>query len=202
MPHSGLPSALNAGWRQVAGEHIVRIDADDVALPDRPARQVEFLDAHPEVGAFGTWTRVVGARKETVWRHPCDDAGIRCKLLFESALVHSSVMLRRTGLNQAGGYDPGNALAHDYDLWVRLAAISKLANLPEVLTVYRLHPGSVTRDPGPVQVDADQVRLAQLTRMGLQPTEADRAMHRALSIQDFPPTREFLAAAESWLKRL
>ena len=64
-----------------------------------------------------------------------------------SLLHHPCTMARREALLQAGGYDESMVASVDLDLWLRLGEIGKLANLPEVLLHYRLHPRSVTQCP-------------------------------------------------------
>lgn len=138
---SGLTSSLNRGWRSAAGEYVARMDADDVALPDRFEQQVEFLDAHPEVAVVGTAAIAIGPDGEEVSavHYPEDDAAIRRELWRYNCLVHSSVMMRRSALEEVDGYRLDQA--EDYDLWLRIAERHALANLPQRLLRYRYHAG-------------------------------------------------------------
>jgi glycosyltransferase involved in cell wall biosynthesis len=125
----GLVAALNAGLVVAAGPLVARLDADDVALPQRMARQRAFLAGHPEVGLLGTAAREEdpGGTPVRVVRPPVDDAALRRALIRANPFVHSSVMLRREVLARAGGYDEGLAVAQDYELWMRLARLTRLA---------------------------------------------------------------------------
>lgn len=142
----GLARALNEGLRLARAPLVARLDADDVAAPDRLARQVAFMQARPEVGVLGTGAREVDAagRAWGVVRPPAADADIRRALIRRNLFVHSSVMVRRALLVDAGGYDPSFPVAQDYDLWLRLARRTRLANLPEPLVVRRLLPTRVS----------------------------------------------------------
>jgi glycosyltransferase involved in cell wall biosynthesis len=71
----GPAGAANAGLEVCTGEYIVRLDADDVNMPDRIARQVAYMDAHPEVGASGGALDLFGAQKEK-WSFPLRSASI------------------------------------------------------------------------------------------------------------------------------
>ena len=71
-------------------------------------------------------------------------AAIRRTLIRRNPFVHSSVMLRREAVLRVGGYDETLPVAQDYDLWMRLSRLARLANLPEPLVVRRLLPGRVT----------------------------------------------------------
>src|SRR5437899_2426865 len=142
--HHGLVATLNRGLELAQGEYVARMDADDVSFPERLATQVAFMSAHPEVGICGTWVETMGVPSGNVQRYPTDDATIRSWLLFESVLAHPSVVMRRELLAKAGlYYDVACIHAEDYDLWVRAARHTALANIPEVLLRYRMHPQQV-----------------------------------------------------------
>jgi glycosyltransferase involved in cell wall biosynthesis len=147
-PRAGLTRSLNRALALARAELLARLDADDVALPERLERQRAFLAAHPEVGVLGTGAREVDAAGSTVRvvRPPVEDAAIRRALIRANPMVHSSVMLRRELLLEVGGYDESLPVAQDYDLWMRLARITRLANLPEALVVRRLLPARVSAE--------------------------------------------------------
>lgn len=155
---AGLTASLNRALALSRASLVARLDADDLAVPERLARQVAFLDAHPGVGLLGSAAREVDpeGREVRVVRPPVEDAAIRRALIRSNPFVHSSVVVRRTVLDRAGGYDERLAVAQDYDLWMRLAAFGKLANLPDVLVVRRLLPGriSATRDDERLRTEA------------------------------------------------
>ncbi len=134
---AGLTRALNRALGLARGELVARLDADDVALPERFARQRAFLAEHPGVGLLGTAALEVdpAGTPVRVVRPPADDAAIRGVLIRPDPIVHSLVMVRRHLLAGAGGYDESLAVAQDYDLWMRLARLTRLANLTEVLIV-------------------------------------------------------------------
>jgi glycosyltransferase involved in cell wall biosynthesis len=143
---AGLAVALNRALARARAPLIARLDADDVALPARLERQRAFLLAHPAVGLLGTAARVTDGsdRDVAITRPPEDDAGIRRALIRRNPFVHSSVMLRRALVSSVGGYDESFVVAQDYDLWLRLSPITRMANLPEPLVIRRLVAGRVT----------------------------------------------------------
>ncbi len=146
QPPAGLTRSLNRALSLARAPLLARLDADDLALPERLARQQAFLDAHPEVGLLGTGAREVdaGGREIGIVSPPSEDAPIRRALIRSNPFVHSSVMMRRSVLEQAGGYDEALSVAQDYDLWMRMSRITRLANLPAPLVVRRLLPGRVS----------------------------------------------------------
>jgi len=155
QPRAGLTAALARGLALARAPLIARLDADDVALPERLALQVAFLAAHPDVGLLGTAAREVDAdgREIGVVRPPESDGALRRMLIRRNPFVHSSVMMRRAAAERAGGYDATIAVAQDYDLWMRLSRLVGLANLPDILVMRRLLPGRVS-----VERDSERLR--------------------------------------------
>jgi GT2 family glycosyltransferase len=144
----GLTRSLNRGLDEATGRYVARMDADDVAWPDRLARQVVYLDAHPEVVALGGACRLIDtAGLEKGWmRPPTDDCAIRWTSLFDNPFAHPTVTLRRAVLEARGlRYDPTFRTAQDYDLWIRLLAHGRGANLAEPVLSYRLRHGITSR---------------------------------------------------------
>lgn len=146
----GLAAALNRGISLARGRYIARQDHDDWALPTRIAQQVAFLDANPGHALVGTRAEVwVGSSPTGRFHdHPTDDADLRFALLFNNYFVHSSVMMRKTALDQVGVYttDRSRQPPEDYELWSRIARQFRVANLPERLTIYREMPTSMSRE--------------------------------------------------------
>ena len=147
QPRAGLTVSLNRGVRMTTAPLVARMDADDVALPERFAQQASFLDAHPEVGLLGTGCHEIAPSGEILRtiRPPVDYMAIRRALIRANPFVHSSVMMRRAALERVGGYDESLRVAQDYDLWMRLSRVARLANLRDPLMLRRLTPGMVSR---------------------------------------------------------
>lgn len=145
-PARGLTPSLNRAIARSRGPLIARMDADDVSRPDRLARQVAFLAERPEVGMVGTGCVETASTGEVVRivRPPEDDETIRRLLIRANPFVHASVVMRRTALERSGGYDETFIVAQDYDLWLRLSAVTRLANLADPLLIRHLAPGRVT----------------------------------------------------------
>lgn len=162
QPRAGLTRSLNRALRLSAAPLVARLDADDVALPERFARQVAFLDAHPEVGLLGTGCHEISPTGQTLRtiRPPVGDLAIRRALIRKNLFVHSSVMMRREALEQAGAYDESLPVAQDYDLWLRMSRVARMANLPEPLVVRRLTPGRVSRAH-----DTDRLRTELVVKL-------------------------------------
>jgi glycosyltransferase involved in cell wall biosynthesis len=145
----GLTATLNRGLELARGRYIARQDADDISLRDRFIKQITFLDAHPSCALVGSWADIWLEREKTgrAHHHPSENAELQFELLFNNPFVHSSVMLRKTALEQVGVYASDSCpQTGDFELWSRIARQNEIANIPEVLQIYREVRGSVSRD--------------------------------------------------------
>ncbi|NLE50087.1 MAG: glycosyltransferase family 2 protein [Chloroflexi bacterium] len=202
--NQGIPAARNQCLDLATGRYLAWMDSDDVALPARLQKQVAFMDAHPEIGVCGTWVKTIGAAAGQVWRYPTDDATLRSVLVFNPPFANTSTVVRREALEAAGlRFDLSFPQAQDYDLWARAAQHTRLANLPEALVLYRLHPRQVTETRSDNQVAlSGKVRARELARLGLAPTAEEFELHQRLSQFTLDESREALTRAERWLQRL
>jgi glycosyltransferase involved in cell wall biosynthesis len=197
----GVVGAANTGLAAATGTYIARMDQDDVSLPERLQRQVQFMETHPQVGACGTWFRYLATQE--VVRHPESHADIKIKLLGNTALAHPSVMMRRSVLVQSGlRYDTAFDCAEDYHLWIRLAAVTELANIPEILLEYRMHAAQLSQQFSPTQLaQSRQVRLMQAQALGLRLAPEEEDLYLAL-VMATPPDQTQLPAARKLVARV
>jgi glycosyltransferase involved in cell wall biosynthesis len=145
-PNEGIVKTLNEALGMSRGQFVARMDADDVSLPDRFERQVGYFKANPHCVALGSRVLMVDREGETLceWgtlqtHEEIDDAHMNCG---GPAIIHPAAMFRREAMIAIGGYTDGRAPLEDLDLFLRLAEIGRLANLPEALTKWRQHPQS------------------------------------------------------------
>ncbi len=162
------------------GIFVAQLDQDDIAHADRLAKQVAFLVDHPEVVCVGSAYQIIDGegRLLTTLNPPMEDAEIQLfNLQGHCAILHPSVMIRKSALVAVDGYDPNFNTAVDIDLWLRLGEIGKVANMPDVLLKYRLHENSASERVGETQ--RDEARMAcesAALRRGIAPCfEANRA---------------------------
>jgi glycosyltransferase involved in cell wall biosynthesis len=165
----GLTAALNRGLREVRAPFIARLDADDRTVPERIDHQIRFLQAHLEIGLVGSWVEVIDEHGNNLgWRRPKTSSDKLAAILQQSnPFVHSSVMLRTDIVRRLGGYRAAFRAAEDYDLWLRVAEVANIANLPEFLVQFRYHSASVT--------ERDKMRQLFSTRLAQSSAKARRA---------------------------
>lgn len=199
----GLASSLNRGWDAAQGEYIGRMDADDISYPARIARQVDFLDKHPDITVCGTWARTIGYRGGMILRFPEAHEHIRARFIFINAVSHPSVLIRAADLADEGPvYEDGRQRVEDYELWVRLSRKYRLHNLPEVLLDYRMYNPATLKKRRAVIAAGNEMRGMMLHEVGITPDDEDIALHEAIVFRQFEPTVEFIQRAEDWLDRI
>ena len=143
----GLAKNLNAALPHCRAELVARQDGDDVSLPERFARQIDYLKGRPEVALVGTqdiWIDEAGNETARHWFPTGYDEIMEC-LKERNCFNHSSVMFRREAIENVGMYRPFPG-CEDYDLWVRVAALRPAANLSERLVLRRIREGSMSFD--------------------------------------------------------
>ncbi|MDD9855340.1 MAG: glycosyltransferase [Gammaproteobacteria bacterium] len=146
---TGISNARNQGIAQARGEFIAFHDADDVSLPGRFQKQIDYLTNHPGIAMLGGQVETIdgdGARAKVPLRKLSPDYR---DLKEKNCFATSSVMVRRSALQEAGGFHPVIDCAEDWELWIRIAKKHRTANLPDTLFLYRVTPGGITEREQP-----------------------------------------------------
>ena len=148
-PNTGVTRARNDGMAVARGRYIAAMDSDDFALPERLSRQVEYMEAHPDCVAVGAAVRIVGPDLLPLQDElkPQDHETIDAQILAGdgSAIRQPVAMFRTAAVRAVGGYRDEFSTFEDADLYLRLAEIGRLANLPDILVLYRQRLGSMNR---------------------------------------------------------
>lgn len=146
--NAGLAKALNNGIAVSRSDFIARMDADDIAYPERIQKQYKFLLKNPEYIIVGSNAKFIDMEGNFVHYSnlPIKNEEMKGKLP-ETPFIHPSVMFRKDSFYEAGQYPEYMLKAQDYVLFNRMAKYGKFANIPENLMQYRIVPtGNSTRD--------------------------------------------------------
>jgi len=141
-----LIATLNKGIDLALGKYIARIDADDLCLPNRFEKQIDFLENHPDYVLCGSWAHLVDSQGEKTGRVKYVNIHnlLKISLLFTVPLIHPSVMAKTDILKQFK-YSASALHTEDFDLWLRIVnAGYKIANIPEYLIKYRWHDTNIS----------------------------------------------------------
>ena len=148
----GLIATLNKGLNLARGEYIARMDQDDISLPTRLQRQVDFMDENLNVGVCGTWIEYMGDDEGCIEKYPLTPEDIKANLLFYCPIAHPTVMIRNSFIKRYDlRYNPNHLHAEDFGLWKTCSYLFPLANIPEVLLKYRKWNGSISKQSAETQ---------------------------------------------------
>jgi glycosyltransferase involved in cell wall biosynthesis len=175
----GLVDTLNRGIELARGPYIARMDADDISLPERFERQIDFMDAHPDLGACGTAFQFFGD-SDVLMVLPDNQRQAFTLLSETSCLGHPTSMIRKEILDQyAIRYEPAYEYAADYAFWIRISQVSGLASLPEPLLLYRWHSSNMSQiDPSRVTAKMKAQMLWYASMLERPLTESQKAYLR------------------------
>lgn len=160
----GVTHTKQVGLQAASGEYVAILDSDDLAQPARLQQQVAWLEAHPDTVLVAGDYGVIDAAGKTTRRRkrvPHDALSIRWWLTFGNCLIHSTVMYRRQPALDSGGYDPYFFHGEDLDLYTKLLCRGTFAALPEIVSLWRSHRGSVTKYVAPEERERYYVELVQ-----------------------------------------
>lgn len=161
-PHEGIAAALNVGLAAARGDFIARMDADDLSLSGRIARQRDFLLSHPDIGLVGGRVEFGGDRVHARgyalhvdWLNGLTTPEeIALERFVESPFAHPSVMFRRELIAAHGGYRDGE-FPEDYELWLRwMDAGVRMARIDAPVLLWNDPPGRLSRGDPRYSVDA------------------------------------------------
>jgi len=201
--NTGRAAAANRGFDAALGEYVAILDADDVMHPERLAKQVAYMDAHPEIGALGTYADILGTGAN-MSAYQLTDRSCKGTLLLGDPMWYGAAMFRRSVLDENGiRCDTEWRLpGMDHLLLLHVARVAGLANLSEQLTSYRLGEQNMRhgRDP-----HADRIalyhRVFQLFEIRV--SEAEVRLHIMLQgLFKGPVSKEDVRALRAWIDRL
>ena len=153
----GLVASLNEMIALAKAPILARMDCDDISLANRFSLQMDYLNAHPEIGVLGTNTHDLSEDGKIIIAedsYPLTPAGVRVWLQIGPALCHPCAMMRTDLMRQLGGYREAFRHAEDYDLWLRASRSTLISNIPERLLLYRRSEGQVSQKHAPEQAKA------------------------------------------------
>ena len=195
-----ISRSLNKGIELAQGQFIARMDADDISLPERFQKQVAFLENYPDIGVVGSWIRRIDEKGNFInnmFRETRPET-IKWDLFFGSPIAHPSVMMRAEVVRSSGGYSIDAFGCEDYELWTRLIKITRFANLPENLLLYRIHSENVSSKYRPEQ-DRNASRLQELVQQDYIGTENAKKLVELIRLENRTAAQAVQAAGLVYL---
>ena len=142
--NKGLIASLNEGLGIAKGKYIIRMDADDICMPERIEKQVQYMEQHPDAGLCGTSFTYFNEKFETVSRWKLSNSEIKVMLLYSCPILHPTACIRATTLKDNNLNYKNIIYCEDLALWYDISKVSEIAILPEILLRYRVHANSIS----------------------------------------------------------
>jgi|GEM_PF-4071079 len=137
----GSAGAANVGLSFIQSKYILRIDSDDICLPNRLNEQLNFMEQHPEIDVCGSYVAFFGDRTG-LWEMPLQNTEIKARLIWDNVIANSSAIIRGETLRKNHlTYKPTlrKPPLEDYQLWLNLLPLANFANIPKILVKKREH---------------------------------------------------------------
>lgn len=201
--NSGVVFSLNKGFDLAKGKYIVRMDADDISLPNRFKIQVNFMNKHPEIGISGTWAKIINEKK--ILKHFSDPDKTKTNLLFGTSLIHPSVIINKEKMNKYNlRYNENYRYAEDYDLWSRSIKYFSVTNINKVLLLYRDHDSNLSKIVSKENIQTSvQIRKKQLKgNLDIISSDDDMTIHQSIYKPDYFELNDYLNKKEKWFSKL
>jgi glycosyltransferase involved in cell wall biosynthesis len=194
--------AANEGLREARGRFVARLDADDIALPQRLELQAAFLAANPRLrSCAGYWQQMSeeGRPEEDVRTLPTSAAVLPWYLCVRSGFVHSSAFIDRSALIDLGGYEP-LPVSQDFRLWCHFARRRELGVVPDVVVMWRRHGSSIGSRGYERQVEAHLLILEHHLRELTQDDWSEEATRALFDMSRARPVslRDGMDALDRW----
>ncbi len=185
----GLTKSLNRGLKLCRGKYVVRMDADDIALPNRIKHQVAFMEKNTQVAASGGNVILINEKGQKIGKSDVflRDIEIKTSLIFQSSLIHPATILRRVIDGKVLGYDEYFRYSQDYALWVSFLD-KGLGNVHEVLLKYRISSSQITSSKRDKQLNYTkqiQEKARNYYGIRLNPMEVDILFRLACNNKSF-----------------
>lgn len=180
-----LACSLNKGIRIAKGDYIVRMDADDVSMPERIMKQVSFMERNPQVGISGTCSEIIGYGTGFS-NYSRDDQTIKFKLLHECHLLHPTLIIRKELIiDNDLFYNEEFRKNQDYELFIRAIDQTEYANLPDILIKYRQTEENIKRENFNQQENIVRIQKQIFLKIGVEITARELELYKNINRQRY-----------------
>ncbi len=198
-----LIDTLNKGIKLAKGKYIARMDCDDISLPKRLEKQVDFMERNPDITVCGTHLKTIGSGIASVWKTAETQEEIICNMLFNSPMNHPTVVFRKEELGDYLYYSKDYPHAEDYELWFRLSERFKLANLDSAQYLYRIHSEQVTSKFDKIKIEsANKVRKSLLLKILPDANEDEIEFHLKIASNLYSKSNLDFGMVRIWFDKL
>lgn len=177
----GLVYTLNRGLNEIRNEFVVRMDSDDIAMPQRFELQIKYMDANPEVMASGTQIQYFG-QSDAQPIFPLTHNELKAKLILAHGIVHPTAIYRKEFIDENKiRYEEEFYFIEDYNFWLKVSKSGRLGNISDVLLKYRWEGQNVTAKNWHTREGRYKLIYQDILReLEIEPTEINKQIHLEL----------------------
>jgi len=199
-----LIATLNKGIALAQGKYIVRMDADDISLPNRLEKQISFMETNPEIGLCGSFIRTTGLENNYDVHFSTTHAEIKFKLFFDTHFPHPAAVIRKSVLEKHQLFFKKEYIhAEDFALWNAMAEVTRLAIIPEILVLKRSHDEQISFKYNHIQSEiSSKIRIELMRKMGLHPQDSEIKLYDAFLAKEFPQNKNDLFVLLDFFNKL
>lgn len=170
----GIAKTRNELMKWAKGKYFVVMDHDDIMIPDRLEKQVNFMELNPDIGICGTGYRYFGNwKKRGTVIPPKNSDDIKAGLFFKCTMHHPSTIIRADIIRKKDIFYNANYIsANDRHLYLDMMPYTQFHNLQEVLMCYRIHKNMTSKDKRQ-KIILEQKRLRQEMLNGINVSLSD-----------------------------
>ena len=201
----GLIATLNKGLDLAKGRYIARMDGDDISVSSRLEKQINFLEAHPDYIACGSWVETFKENEKTIdIKYNEKYELIRIKSMYQNHFCHGSSLFK-TDIVKKYNLRFENKFIHaeDYYFFVKLSEIGKLYNIQEILLRVRQHNSNVSALSHQIQhKNSINVIKYQLNKIGINANDINFNLYFRFFYSNFDLNKEEINITENFLINL
>lgn len=198
--NKGIPFRRNQGWKIAKGKYVLHLDHDDIALPFRLKKQVDFMEQNQSVLASGTYIQYIG-NKNDIWQTSLEAIQNSVGLLFFSTIANPSSIFRKDSIDKYNIlHNEKYKLSSDYDIWVQLDAIGELRNIPEIMTLIRKYENNASLQSHFIEEESMEIQQKILKEnLNIDANKEELNLHYAIT----KPNCSFdLIKINDWLQKI
>ena len=197
-----LAASLNKGIRVAKGKYIVRMDADDISMPERLEKQVNYMEKNPNIGISGTCSEIIGYGSGFS-NYSQENNKIKYNLLYECHLLHPTIIMRSDLIKEHQlYYDESYRKNQDYELFVRAISLTDYGNLPDYLIKYRQTEENVKREAYNQNENILNIQKQLFIKLGLKINENEISLYKSINLQLYNQSPDFVYQTYSLLKKM
>lgn len=187
-----LAASLNKGINVSKGKYIVRMDADDISMPNRLSKQVQYMECNPNIGISGTCSEIIGFGSG-YGKYSQENNIIKYSLLYECHLLHPTIIMRSDLIKDHElYYNESYRKNQDYELFIRAIDITDFGNLPDYLIKYRQSEENIKREVHNQNENIINIQKQLYVKLGIEITNEEIILFKNINHQKYNQSSTFV----------